>query len=585
MGRLFTKSGFQQRVVTNILLVGMVSVAFGLLSVYFFGRAALEKTIGDTYAKLAEVTATNLEKEIGRHAEEARVLSLANVIVQVVAESNISYEGLPTKEVERQLRTVEERWSQQQGVDAYLHAVLTNSATEYLKRFDNHDADHTGHMVIMAVDAHGAVVAATRRPDHYDFSASAWWRTTMASGNTFFSDIERSEAENTYTFSVAYPIRNRDRVIGVLYMRHDAPSLFRVVTDVKVAQTAHTMLVSSDGLILFCPVLPIKSHNLAPHLQTLVLKESSGWVASVEDVHYPGRLAINGFSPVTFTFGSGTENFGGKQWYVVTSQDPGEAFAPIYDLLKWVALTGLLGAIIIAVMGSIVARRIIQPIRVLQDGVERIAAGNLDHTIRVDTKDEIADLATAFNQMGEKLKASYSGLEAKIAERTRELETKNRELYALYTIVSTINRAAPTPAGYTDALTKIMVTLRIDAISLSILSGDNRTARYGAPKELAATALRALDTLDKSLIDSGETSPLIIEDLRGNPRYNLLERDLGHLGVTCVPVMGKARQVGMLHLLNREPRLYTSTERTLIQSIANQLGTSIDALNASKNPA
>ena len=581
MGRLFTRTGFHQRVVTNILLVGMVSVVFGLLSVYFFGRSALEETIGSTYQELAEVTAANLGKEILHHEEEARVLSLSGAVVRAVTESNLSYAGMSKTDIARQLKSVEDRWRQNQGVDAYLHALLTNQATEYLRRFDTHQQENPGeHLLIMAIDNKGAVVAATRRPDRYDFSAEPWWSLVMEKGVTYFSDIELVEAENAYTFSVAYPIRSHDKIVGVLYTRHDAPALFRLVTDMKVGATDHTMLVSSDGLILFCPILPIKAHSLSPGLQSLVLRENSGWVSSAQDVHYPGKLAINGFAPVRATFTTDEHNFDGKRWYIVTSQDPAEAFAPIYGLLKWVAVTGLLGAVIISLLGSIAARRIIAPIHTLREGVERVAAGNLDHTIQVETKDEIADLASAFNEMSAKLRASYSGLEAKIAERTRELEAKNRELYALYAIVSTLNQAAPTREGYTDALTKVMVTVRIDGIVLTVFSGTDRLARYGAPRSVMDKkgALTALDTLEESVTADGAS--LIVEDLRGNPRFNLLEKELGYLGVACMPVMVQDRIAGVLHLLNREPRLYTATERTLINSIVTQLGASIDALRA-----
>jgi two-component system NtrC family sensor kinase len=577
------KTGFQHRVVAAILVIGVVSVVLGLASVFFFGRAYLEQAIGSTYQELAQITARNLDDAIAHHMHEARTLALSSDVVRVVNESNVTYQGSTRQEIARQLAAVEERWAHDEGVDAYLHALLTNDATGYLKAFDQDGSGTPIHLQILVTDRQGAAVAATKKPHHFDFSGQPWWRAVMKSGQPWVGDVEESAEEGTHVFAIAYPVRRgSEKVIGVLYMVHDAPRFFRLVTETSVAHTDHTMLVNSDGVIIFCPVLPIKSHHLSPHLQSLVLREQPGWVASAEDIHYPGRLAINGFAPVKSTFRADRGDYGGKRWYIVTSQDPKEAFAPIYGLLKWVALTGLLGALAIAGLGYVAARRIIRPILELREGVERISAGNLEHTIEVSSGDEIEDLAAAFNHMTEKLKASYAGLEAKIAERTRELETKNRELFALYAIVSTLNRLGHTDEGFRDVLSKVMVTLSTDAIALTVFSDRGTLAFHAVPRGAldGEGPAHALEVLESEL--RREREALYVDDLRTNPRFNLLERELGYLGIASCPISTKEGVLGVLHLLDREPRVFTSTERALVESIVQQLAISIENLRLSR---
>src|SRR3989338_2619990 len=77
----------------------------------------------------------------------------------------------------------------------------------------------------------------------------------------------------------------------------------------------------------------------------------------------------------------------------------------------------------------IVTRVIINPIAKLTKGAEIIGKGNLEHKIDVKAKNEIGELAMAFNKMAADLKISrgkieeYSkGLEMKVAERTKDLE-------------------------------------------------------------------------------------------------------------------------------------------------------------------
>ncbi|MBM7623382.1 ATP-binding protein [Sporohalobacter salinus] len=62
-------------------------------------------------------------------------------------------------------------------------------------------------------------------------------------------------------------------------------------------------------------------------------------------------------------------------------------------------------AIVLAIaFGIYIANLIIKPIKGLTATVKEIAAGNLDHEIKVDTKDEIGQLAHEFNSMTKRLK-------------------------------------------------------------------------------------------------------------------------------------------------------------------------------------
>ncbi|MEK7871407.1 MAG: ATP-binding protein, partial [Nitrospirota bacterium] len=103
---------------------------------------------------------------------------------------------------------------------------------------------------------------------------------------------------------------------------------------------------------------------------------------------------------------------GGKRWYIFTSQNPTETYAPISVLFKWVTLTGLFGTFALAVLGFYLTRRIINPIKELHKGMEVIGEGNLDYRLNIKTGDEIQDLSDGFNEMVDRVRGSYSTLEA-----------------------------------------------------------------------------------------------------------------------------------------------------------------------------
>jgi len=78
---------------------------------------------------------------------------------------------------------------------------------------------------------------------------------------------------------------------------------------------------------------------------------------------------------------------------------------------------------------SLFLRKIVViPVLEIQKGSEKIRAGNLDSRIILKSRDELGDLAKAFNKMAEDLKESYGSLEKRVGERTEELEGTKKEL-------------------------------------------------------------------------------------------------------------------------------------------------------------
>ena len=63
---------------------------------------------------------------------------------------------------------------------------------------------------------------------------------------------------------------------------------------------------------------------------------------------------------------------------------------------------------------------------------ESIGEGDFDHQLEIETGDELEGLAGRFNAMATKLKASYTSLEERVRERTRELQRSNEQLRRLF---------------------------------------------------------------------------------------------------------------------------------------------------------
>src|SRR5207247_9822969 len=138
-----------------------------------------------------------------------------------------------------------------------------------------------------------------------------------------------------------------------------------------------------------------------------------------------------------------------------------------------------------------VARRMVVPIRALQTGAARLAASEFDHRIDVRTGDEIEVLASEFNRMATHLQESYSRLEQKVEERTRDLAQSVRELKAL----EEIGRAV---ASSLD-IKSVLATIVSRAVELTKADAG---AIYGYDATREAIELAEAHALDQSIQDA-----------------------------------------------------------------------------------
>jgi signal transduction histidine kinase len=102
------------------------------------------------------------------------------------------------------------------------------------------------------------------------------------------------------------------------------------------------------------------------------------------------------------------------------------------DGLKRDLLLVTLGVVGVGTLFTLIfTRLLIHPIEKLASATERVARGELASRVNIRSRDEIGDLADAFNQMTRQIRESQEDLEKKVEERTRELEMANLELKEL----------------------------------------------------------------------------------------------------------------------------------------------------------
>jgi len=100
---------------------------------------------------------------------------------------------------------------------------------------------------------------------------------------------------------------------------------------------------------------------------------------------------------------------------------PREHREQYHALIYGTWVTGTVAAGILALLVKLVFDWVFRPLHVLIAGSRRVAGGDFDYRIRLDTRDEMAELAEALNDMTARFQAIHDDLENQVEERTRQV--------------------------------------------------------------------------------------------------------------------------------------------------------------------
>ena len=417
----------QRKIITAIVMVGLLPLSLSLVLTYIEERRALRETIGANFKEVAVEAARRIEMQVTRGINEAQQLAATPFLRTSVSESNRTYADKDEKAVQSMIKAWQQRWRQrdkQSEFPLFINRIVTN----YLIRW--HDIRKSDYVGIFVTDNRGALVVSSIPQVEYYHGKTAWWQAVMkrSTGKVFVSDIFFDPAFGTHVVNVSAPIIDDEQhtTIGAVTILLRRETLFHSVSEATVGKTGHAMLLSSDGVPLVCPILSPEEHVVKPELVSAINGHAAGWTTVANDSH-GGENSIVGFAPVRLGGDLTPESLGGKGWVTFVRQDPAESYAPLERLVVQVTVYGLGVFAVLLLTGLTVARRIARPIGLLHEGVQRIGSGRLDQQLDLKTGDEIEQLAEAFNKMAHNLRVSFEQIEQRM-EDVRRLEARYRDL-------------------------------------------------------------------------------------------------------------------------------------------------------------
>jgi signal transduction histidine kinase len=202
--------------------------------------------------------------------------------------------------------------------------------------------------------------------------------------------------------------------------------------------------------------------------------------------------------------------------------------------------SGIIGVGILLTL--IMTRVLLRPIEKLAHATERVARGELTQIVDIRSRDEIGDLARAFNQMTLQLKESRGDLEKKVEERTRQLETNVEEL----------SRAKTSTLRMLDELKA--AKRELEMVNRELKETDQTKMKFiGIASHELKTPLTAIKSnIDFLLSEKGGRVPEHLKSF-----LNTIQRNTNRIQMRMDQMLNLSRIKSDRLLFNREPILFS----------------------------
>jgi methyl-accepting chemotaxis protein len=241
-------------------------------------------------------------------------------------------------------------------------------------------------------------------------------------GKTFVGDPMISPGTGKMVVIISTPIKNNDRVMGVLVGAVNIEELGKRVGDIKVRQTGYAFVLRADGIFIAHPnkelvnkVNVTEDPKTSPEAKAALAKMLKG-EKGLASYTYEGADKYLAYAPIK-----------GTAWSVGVTVPVKEATEKLsaFTMITVVIIIAVL--IIAAFLIFLIANRIAKPLQILAGAASRIAGGDISVTkINVNSNDELGHLAGAFQTMAGNLRE----LVQEISSSSQQVASSSQQLTA-----------------------------------------------------------------------------------------------------------------------------------------------------------
>lgn len=213
-------------------------------------------------------------------------------------------------------------------------------------------------------------------------------------GKTWYGPV-RYERDSEPYMTIA--VTGNRAATGVAIAQINLKLIWDIIAAIRIGDTGLAFVIDDEGRLIAHPDI------------SLVLRGDNG--SSDFDRIKSAIAAAQGSAVLTKDAGgkdvvAASARIPSLNWTVIAQQPVSEALASIRAALWRSSALIVVVASFAAALAYWLACRMSKPIRQLEDGVEKVGAGQFDHRITIPSGDELEHLANRFNEMAKELAVS-----------------------------------------------------------------------------------------------------------------------------------------------------------------------------------
>ncbi|MDF9408768.1 methyl-accepting chemotaxis protein [Pelotomaculum isophthalicicum JI] len=238
--------------------------------------------------------------------------------------------------------------------------------------------------------ADGSSVSITER-DYY--------QAITGGKDLFFSSPKIGKNDGKLSVSVAVPVKKDGRLFRVLFGVMDLDKLSKEVVLMKHGNNGRAFMIDANCVCIAHPNKDLLNQDLS--------KESSAVSAQMAEIIRGMPVTKAGNAEYSF-MGVGSilyyQQVPITNWFLAVVADRHEVFGTIDALTRNITIIIVITSLLLLALGWFMTEKTIRPINDLVAATNRLAQGDLNTEVAVDTNDEIGHLAGSFEGMRKDLK-------------------------------------------------------------------------------------------------------------------------------------------------------------------------------------
>lgn len=368
-------------------------------------------------------------------------------------------------------------------------------------------------------------------------------------GETSISEVIISKATNKPVMSIATPIKNNQKVVGVLIARMDGYYLSDITDKISFGKTGYAYILNSEGTFL------------AHKDRDLVLNKVNYIEKAQEDSSYQSKAKfvkkiLEGKHGVLDYELDGKERYMAYEqlsngWTITIGAYKSEVLEPIDNLQKIMIIITIIFIILGVIITRIISLSITRPINEVVKIGEFLSQGDFTHKVAdqfTRRKDEIGKLAKTFNHLTENITKMIKHVqlnsdnvnEASVAMSNQAIETTNmvKQIESSMDIIKSGANSQVQTSGESTKLIEEMTTgiQKLAEISTHIADDTNQiNNRVNSGRQSVEVAVKQMDHIQNR---SKETTTAIAQ----------LEEDSNEIGQITNIIRDISEQTNLLAL-------------------------------------